>query len=47
MKLSHFEWQLYWPTWFRLWPYYSRKTDTFGPTTHIAAFGPLQFRWWT
>lgn len=41
----NFEWQLYWPAWWKLWPsWITFPGDEYGPRERVYAFGPLQIR---
>jgi hypothetical protein len=42
------QWLMYWPDWWKLWPFYSTIFDVdFNQKMHFAGFGPFQCRWRT
>lgn len=41
-----FQWQMYWPSWWKCWPSYNSLSDPFGPTIHTFCFGAFQCRWY-
>lgn len=45
MRELRWQWQMYWPNWWKLWPAWGSHPDDFGPVIHYFGFGPLQLRW--
>lgn len=46
------EWQIYWPSWWKLWPHYEKTTEWWGQLigyveTTWFSIGPLQMRWYS
>lgn len=42
------QWQMYWPSWWKLWPHYTYKDDYYNDIpirSYWFAFGPYQVNW--
>lgn len=44
----HYQWQMYWPNWWKLYPFYTKTLDKdFSIFVNWAGFGPFQIRWYS
>lgn len=44
-------WQMYWPNWWKLWPYFNKTEEFESPNiiyySNVFCFGPFQARWYS
>lgn len=46
--MTRLQWQLHWPSWYKLRPWWDWLDDhEFGIRDYYFGFGPFQFRWRT
>lgn len=44
----NYQWQMYWPGWYRLWPSYNKTYDKdFDLHVNWFCFGSFQIRWYS